>query len=138
MGVAVRNNQYNTRFKDVGGTLKVATTDGDQTLVTAPNANYSIFIQKLWVMVTVDAAQSWSFEDSNGTPRVIGKIIASPGVGLQEVIPWTPQGVQLTEGKNFVLNVSAAGLEGTIHWEGYARMTAAAVAAGNRASGVAV
>ena len=138
MGVAVKNSEYNVRFKDIGGTLKIATTDGDTTLVTVSKTSRTIFIQELWVEVTVDAAQSWSFEDSNSTPRKIATMPVSPGTGRQNLIPWSPQGVALNEGKNFVLNVLAAGVEGTVHWEGYERPTAAAVAAGNRASGIGV
>lgn len=138
MGVAVRNSEYNTRYKDIGGTVKIATTDGDTTLVTVSKSTRTIFIQELWVEVTVDGARTWSFEDSNATPRKIASMPASPGLGRQNLIPWSPQGVALTEGKNFVLNVSAADIEGTIHWEGYERPTAASVAAGNRADGIGV
>ena len=128
MGNAARNQNYNSRFQDVGGTALLAAAGDDQTLVTNPNAAYSIFVQKIRAHVTTDAAQSASFEDSNATPKKIAQIIASPGLGYQE---WDfgPQGVQLTEGKNFVLNVSAAGLAMTIQWEGYMRPTAASRAA---------
>ena len=130
MGVAVQNRDYNSRFQDVGGTSLLAAADGDLTLVTNPNAAYSIFIQKIRVHVTTDAAQSASFEDSNSTPKKVSQIIASPGLGFQEW-DYGPQGVQLTEGKNFILNVSAAGLAMTIQWEGYMRPTAASRTAAN-------
>lgn len=124
MGNAVRNQNYNSRFQDVSGTLAFAATDVDTTLVTNPNTAYSIFIQKIRVNIFTSAAQSATFEDSNGTPLVIAAIVSSPGTGYQE---WDfgPQGIKLTEGKNFNLNVSAAGLGMNIEWEGYMRPTAA-------------
>lgn len=128
MGNAVQNNDYNTRFQDISGTLTLAAADDDQTLVTNPNTAYSIFIQKLFLRVFTDAAQSASFEDSNGTPKVIAALVASPGVGAQ-AWDFGNQGIQLTEGKNFRVNVSAAGLGVLIHWEGYMRPTAASRAA---------
>lgn len=128
MGNAVQNNDYNTRFQDISGTLVLAAADDDQTLVANPNANYSIFIQKIVVNVTTDAAQSASFEDSAGTPIKVANIVASPGLGIQE-FDFGPQGRKLTEGKNFVLNLSAAGLAMGIHWEGYMRPTAVSRAA---------
>lgn len=128
MGVAVRNQNFNTRFQDISGTLALAATDADTTLVTNPNTAYSIFIQKIRVHIFTSAAQSATFEDTATTARVIGAIVASPGTGYQE---WDfgPQGIQLTEGKNFVLNVSGAGLGMNIQWEGYMRPTAASRAA---------
>ncbi len=124
MGVAVQNEDYNTRFQDVGGTVVFGAADVDTTLVTVPNASYSIFIQKLIVEVITNAAQSASFEDSNTTPRIVGALVASPGVGFQ-TFDYGRQGFQLTEGKNFLINVSAAGLGMNVKWEGYMRPTAA-------------
>jgi len=126
MGVAARNDNYNTRFQDISGTLEIAATDGDTTLATIPNTSYSIFIQQIDVQIKTDAAQSWSFEDSATTARIVGSIPSSPGIGHREVADYGPLGVQLSEGKNFLLNVSAAGLAGTVVWRGYQRPTAAA------------
>lgn len=125
MGVAVRNQNYNTRFQDIGGTLTLGAADADQVLASVPNAAYSIFIQKLRVNITTDAAQSASFEDTASTPLKIANIVASPGLGFQSW-DYGPQGIQLSEGKNFNLNVSAAGLAMRVEWEGYMRPTAAA------------
>lgn len=129
MGNAVQNRDFNTRFQDISGTASLAAAGGDATLVTNPNTAYSIFIQRISVVVTTDAAQSASFEDSNSTPVVAGRVNTSPGLGYKEVADHGPQGLQLTEGKNFVLNVSAAGLGMDIHWEGYMRPTATSRAA---------
>ena len=135
MGVAVKNDEFRTRFKDISGTLVLAAADGDATLVTCPSAYHSIFIQKITLNVTTDAAQSASFEDSAATPIKLANLVASPGLGHQE-FDFGPEGRQLTEGKNFLLNVSAAGLAMGINWTGYARPTAASRPAGNRAAGV--
>lgn len=129
MGVAVQREDYNTRFQDISGTLEIAAADGDTTLVTNPNTAYSIFIQQIDVQIKTDAAQSWSFEDNASTARIVGSVPSSPGVGHREVADYGPLGVQLNEGKNFLVNVSAAGLAGTIVWRGYMRPTAASRAA---------
>lgn len=128
MGNAVRNNNNNSRFQDISGTVQLAAADGDTVLVTNPNANYSIFIQKIIVNVTTDAAQSASFEDTATTPIKIANLVSNPGLGAQE-FDFGPQGRKLTEGKNFNLNVSAAGLAMGINWFGYMRPTAVSRAA---------
>ncbi len=117
--------------QNISGALALATGDGDQTLVTG-RANHTIYIQKIIFTVTTDATPTASFEDSNSSAKVIAEVPASPGEG-QLIFDFGDEGVPLTEGKNFVLNLSAAGLGGHIEWLGYMKqsstMTAAAFAA---------
>lgn len=118
-----------TFHQSISGNLAVTSSTDDTTLVTVRNANTTIFIQQVYAYITTDAAQSWSFEDSNGTAVKVCKVTTSPGVDTAWRWDFGPRGVPLTEGKNFVLNVSATGLAGHIEWEGYAKLTSA-VAAG--------
>jgi hypothetical protein len=112
-----------TFYQDISSALTVAVGTGDTTLVTARNANSTIYIQRVIVYVTTDAAQSFSFEDSANTPVVVAKVSTSPGVDTRWDFDFGPNGRPLTEGKNFVLNVSAAGLAGSVEWYGYSKLT---------------
>lgn len=121
---------YRTYYQDISGNLAVAAATGDTTLVTARNANSTIYIQRIIVYVTTDAAQSASFVDSNGTPKKLAEVTTSPGDETRWDFDFGDAGVPLTEGKNFVLDVSAAGLAGNVIWYGYSKISSA-VAAGS-------
>lgn len=99
--------------------LDFTTATDDTTLITASNAACTIFIQRLSVYIKTDAAQSISFEDSNGTAKVIAKVPASPGAASKFTWDFGPVGVPLTKGKNLVANFSATGLAGHVEWNGY-------------------
>jgi len=111
--------------QDISGSLTATASTGDTTLVTVRNANTTIYVQQVVVYITTDAAQSWSFEDSNTSAVVVCKVTTSPGVDTRWAFDFGPRGRPLTEGKNFMLNVSAAGLAGHIEWYGYQRLTSA-------------
>jgi hypothetical protein len=121
---------YRTTYRDISGALALTAATGDTTLVSNASANglgtgWTLFIQRIIVWVSTDAAQSMSFEDDNGTPRQIAEVTTSPGDSTRWDFDYGDRGVPLTEAKDFELNVSAAGLAGMIVWEGYARRTAA-------------
>lgn len=119
---------YRRIYKDISGHLALAAADGDATLVTG-KTGFTIFIQRVQFYVTTDAAQSLSFEDSNGTPRKIFEVTTSPGDETLWAAEFGAKGIPLTEAKDFVANVSAAGLAGQIVWNGYIRQTATLSAA---------
>ena len=108
---------------DISGTGVIAAAGGDQTLVTG-KTGWTIFVQRIIVYITTDAAQSMSFEDDNSTPKQIANIPASPGDDTRWDFDFGARGVPLTEAKDFELNVSAAGLAAHFEWEGYMRQTA--------------
>lgn len=112
-------------FKDISGSTVLAATDdlsSTPRVLVALAAKYSIFIQKIVVDVTTDNAATQNFEDNAGTPVVIAKTKASPGIG-PITFDFGSEGRPLTEGKQFELKSSAAGLAADIHWEGYMRPT---------------
>lgn len=113
---------------NISGSVTIAATDGDTTLVAA-KASHTLYIQRIIAYITTDAAQSWSFEDSNSSAKVIAKVTASPGVDTRWDFDFGDEGVPLTEGKAFLLNVSAAGLAGHIEWHGYRKLTSCVSAA---------
>ena len=112
-------------YSNISGKLVVAAATGDTTLVTAKSTNNTIYIQRVIFYVTTNAAQSMSFEDSTAvTPFQLANIPSSPGDDTRWDFDFGDEGMPLTEGKNFVMNVSAAGLAGNLHWEGYEKRTA--------------
>ena len=120
---------YRKTYEDISGDLAVAAATGDTTLVTVRNTSHTIYVQRIIFYVTTDAAQSMSFEDSNGTPKQVANIPASPGDDTRWDFDFGEEGIPITEGKNFLMNVSAAGLAGNLKWYGYQRITAAVAAA---------
>ena len=111
-------------YSDISGQLIFTASTDDTTLRTVRDANHTIFVQKIRVYITTDAAQSIVFEDSNSSARKIAEVTASPGDETPWVFDFGPKGFELTEGKNFVMNVSAVGLAGHMEWEGYEKLTA--------------
>jgi len=121
----LRKRQF---FHDISGNLVATAATGDTTLVTVKSANHTIYIQRIIAYITTDAAQSWAFTDSAGTPIVVARVTTSPGVDTRWDFPFGDTGMPLTQGKNFLLDVSAAGLAGNIEWEGYQVLTGGAAA----------
>lgn len=118
--------QYRVWNRDLSSQIQVNATGGDVTLGTAPSANHTIYVQRIIAYVTTDAAVDWSFEDSASTAINVAKLTTSPGVDTRWDFVFGDIGMPLTEGKNFVLDVSATGAAGNIEWEGYARLTSPA------------
>jgi hypothetical protein len=116
-----------TFYKDISESLTIAAGTGDTTLVTARNSSSTIYVQQVIMYITTDAAQNASFEDSTGV--IVCKVSTSPGVDTRWAFDFGSRGRPLTQGANFVLNVSAAGLAGHIEWYGYSKLSSA-VAAG--------
>lgn len=119
---------YRRFYQDVSGSLTVAAATGDTTLVTVKDVYHTLFIQRIVVYITTDAAQSFAFEDSNSPAKKVAEVTTSPGDETRWEFSFGERGVPLTEGKNFLLNVSAAGLAANIEWEGYQKLTAVTAA----------
>ena len=115
---------YRSFYQDISDSTTLAAAGGDATLVTVRDAYHTIYIQRIVVYVDTDAAQSMAFEDNNGTPKKIAEVTTSPGDETRWEFWYGERGIPLTEGKNFELNVSAAGLGADIIWEGYSKLTA--------------
>lgn len=120
---------YRRFYQDASTELTMATTDGDTVLITARNSSHTIYVQRIIVWITTDAAQSWSFEDTAGTPLQIAEVTTSPGDSTRWDFDYGDEGTPLTEGKNLNLNVSAAGLAGRVKVYAYQKLTAAVAAA---------
>jgi hypothetical protein len=101
----------------------LAASDGTTNVLIAAKTGFTLFITRILVAITTDAAQTLTFQDSAGTPVVIAKTKSSPGLGPIE-FTFGEDGTPLTEAKSLDLNISAAGLAGRVHVEGYYRRTA--------------
>ena len=120
---------YRRFYQDISGKSVFTTSTDDTTLVTVRNASHTIYIQRIIGYVTTDAAQSVVFTDSNGTPFKIAEIATSPGDETRWDFDFGDAGIALTEGKNFLANVSATGLALNIVWYGYSKLTVPTAAA---------
>lgn len=114
---------YRRIFKEITTSGSVVAADTTVASV-AGRSKYTLFIQEIIVDILTDAAFTVIFRDSNGTPKVIMTIPASPGVGPQRGGPWGDEGIPLTEGKNLDIVLSGAGLAFNYKVVGYLKPTA--------------
>ena len=119
---------YRRFYQDATTSTVVAAADSsDVTLITA-KTNHTIYVQRIIVYITTDAAQSWSFEDTATTPYKIAEVTTSPGDETRWDFDYGDEGIALTEEKNLVLNMSAAGLAGSVKVYAYHKRTKVAAA----------
>lgn len=115
-------NKHRTFHQNVSGNLSVGTATDDSTLVTLKASN-TIYLQKLHVEVTAGSgAVTWTFKDSAGTPINLVPAVSAAAIAHFD-FDFGPQGIPLTEGKSFLLDVSATGAAGWITWEAYMKQT---------------
>lgn len=115
---------YRQWNEDISGSLTFAAAATTSTIKTVRNANTTIFVQRVVCYITTDAAQSLTIQDSSG--KILCSVTASPGVNTRWDFPLGgDKGVPCTEGANLTATFSAAGLAGTVSWEGYQRLTSA-------------
>lgn len=117
---------YRAFHHDASVIVPVAAGDSatKENVIAAKTSRHSIFVQRITLSVTTDSAQSLTFQDDAGTPVVIAKSPASPGLGFEVVADFGPAGIQLTEAKNLDIVISGAGLACQISIEAYQRVTA--------------
>lgn len=98
--------------------LEFGTSQTTTTLITAIDSSHTIYLQRIIISITTDAAQTLTIQDTAGTPFVACSIPASPGVSRWD-FDFGPKGVPITTGKNLQAVFSAAGLGGHIEWRAY-------------------
>ena len=111
-----------TLFQDKSTAVVLSAASTTQDNVLTGRTGHTLYVQRIKVSVTTDAAQSWTFQDDNSSARVIAVTPTSPGVGMLE---WDfgAEGVPLTEAKNLDISVSGAGLAGIVMLEAYLKQT---------------
>jgi hypothetical protein len=117
---------YRAQYSNKNTTFAVAAADSatKENVVAAKSAGHTLYIQRILLSVFTDAAQSLTFQDDANTPVVIGKSLASPGLGTEIVLDFGPEGYALTEGKNLDIVISGAGVACKGHIEAYEKLTA--------------
>lgn len=113
------NNLVPPFARDASGHLDFTTAQTTATIETIKASDYTMYIQRIVVWIHTDAAQSLTFKDNNGTPKVVCKVSASPGADTRWDFDFGPKGVPLTAGKSLTATFSAAGLGGHMTWSGY-------------------
>jgi hypothetical protein len=112
-------------FQDVSITLNLLAGDTPSTVglaLIALKAKNTIFVQRIAVHVRTAAAQALTFQDNNGTPKVIAVLPASATAGDLHVLLDDDDGVPLTEGKQLDLT-GVAGVAATIMITAYRQPT---------------
>lgn len=110
--------------EDISGSLTFSAAAVTSTIKTVRNANSTIYVQRVIVYITTDAAQSLTIQDSAG--KVLCSVTVSPGANTRWDFPLGgDKGVPCGEGASLTATFSAAGLAGTLSWEGYQRLTSA-------------
>lgn len=111
------------QYTDVSGQTTIATTDTGTVTLATGKTGWTIYVQRLSVTITTTAAETLTFKDSNGTPKPIVATDTNPGANTQYVWDFGPEGVSLTQAKNFVVAISGAGLAAHIEFSAYLRQT---------------
>lgn len=122
--------KFRRHYQDVSTDFDLLASDaGPDTLISARNKYYTIYVQRITVSVKTFAAHTLTFQDSAGTPVVIGVVSVpaaestNPGL-VQYELDFGEIGTPLTVADNLVLALSAAGVAARIHIDAYQRMTA--------------
>lgn len=109
--------------KNVSNTVQVAAANaGPVTLVTNSGPKYVTYVQRISVHILTTAAQTGTFQDTNGTPVKIDGIPTSAAVGPELDYDYLDEGVPLTAGKDLVLALSGAGYALLVAVEAYAKI----------------
>ena len=93
-------------YQDCSTTANFAATDGNLTLITG-KTNFTIYVQRIIVVIKTSAAQTMTFEDTNSSAVYVAKLPASPGVDTVWQFDFGPEGKALTSAKNLVLTMTA-------------------------------
>ena len=117
----LRERSENT---DVSGRGNVAATDSATVTLATGKTGWTIFVQFIRVTIITSAAQTLAFQDSAATPVKVQTTDSAPGANAQYEWDFGPNGRQLTEAKDFVMAISAAGLAVHYEFEAYLKQTA--------------
>lgn len=123
--MSVFNKGNRERYQDASKSLYVAAASTPTTVGLAlllGKAGYTLFIQHISVHVLTAAAQAITFQDSNGTPKVLAKLPASAAVGDIHELLESEEGIPCTEGKNFEF-IGVAGVEFVVEILAYLKPT---------------
>lgn len=115
---------YRVIHSDASTSGNVVAATATTTAIAALSAKFTIFVQKLTIVITTSAANIITIKDSAGTPVVIGSIAASAALGSVYTIDFGSRGFALTEGKDLVM-AQTAGPAYSYTVEAYQKQTSA-------------
>lgn len=116
----LRERSENT---DVSGVTDVATADSTTVTLVTAKTGWTVFVQRIHVYILTDAAQQLTFQDNNGTPKVVFRTDSAPGIDTPYHQDFGPKGRTLTEAKNFVMAITGAGLAAHVQYEAFMKQT---------------
>lgn len=122
----VARNTKQAAYENVSASGVVLAADDFSSVVrslVAARAGETIYVQRVEFAVTTDNAATQQIEDTAGTPIVVAKTKASPGIG-PITFEFGDEGIAVTEGKGLSLRNSAAGLACAYSVMAYRRRTA--------------
>lgn len=124
MGSNLRGRNRQIYQDKSGSTTLLATDDLSSTprTLASGKAKYTLFIQTISIDVTTDNAATLTFRDTASTPIKAAATKVSPGIG-PIFFDLGEEGFALTEGKDFVLANSAAGLAAAISFTCFLKPT---------------
>ena len=105
-----------------------ALVNGDATVhhLMAARTNFQVYVQKITVFYVTHAnAKTISFQDTTGTPIVLGTLndlTAAAGVPDAVELSFGPHGIALAIDKGFDVVGSVSGPVANVHVEGYYRL----------------
>jgi hypothetical protein len=115
---------YRAVHTDVSVSGIVATgTAGVDNAIVVPGSLWTIFIQKITIVIRTLAAQTISLQDDANTPVPAYVVEASAAAGVIRTIDFGARGFALTEAKNFDIS-GTAGPAYSYAIDAYARQTA--------------
>jgi hypothetical protein len=119
---------YRTIFQDVSVQGNRGAADTSVSPLIAARTGTTLFVQEIWVNITIDAAQTITFRPIVTTARTILFINSNPGLG-EQTFTYGDEGYALPEGEGLELILSAAGLAFDYKVVGYRRQTGVITAA---------
>jgi hypothetical protein len=123
--------RHRTFYQNASGSRRILATDsGVITLAANPNVADTVYVQKIHIEVTTVNAggELWTFQDSAGTPIPVVPSISTASIAHFD-FDFGPDGVPMTEGKTFDINITVAtGAVGWVTWEAYRKRTAVVAA----------
>lgn len=115
---------FRATYTDVSTSGIVATgTAGIDNVIVVPGSLWTIFVQKITVVMRTAAAQTISFQDDAGTPVPAYVVEASAAAGVIRTIDFGARGFALTVAKNLDIS-GTAGPAYSFAIDAYARQTA--------------
>ena len=117
-----------TFYQDVSGQFNILAATDDTILKAVRNVQQTIYLQKLHIEVTAGSGSvTWTFTDTANTPINLIPSVSAASIAHFD-FDFGPEGIPLTAGKGFKVDVSGTGAVGWVSWEAYQKLSATTAA----------